>query len=359
MEEIRVSTLFNVITIVVDTSNIVLNFFLVYALKKLKKLKVVSYMLIFWLSVSDLLVGTTGILFHTAIIFKTAYSTREVMEYVMGLFLTFSGCLTVTIAVDRCIHMKLLNRYSLFMTRRKGIAVLVVNAVFTVGILCLYRFSPLLSLSINISGFPVIFIAYVWAYITVRKGAMKETSESISKTKGVEWGQDISTRRNTAHLEGSESKTKNDFDSRPFIISVKISRTEQDGVTALQQQETPNKSSANASGSVQNEDRLKTISSQNSKPMKRKRPEKEFGKAVLCILVSFSFLYIPSNIAQLIYSKSQGNSFDISLMYYYGLFPLCYSSLNVIIFLSFSSELKAYVKELACRATRNLVSILP
>ena len=122
-----------VIQFLIDISNILLNVFIIYALRKLDKLSNISYWFIFFLSISDCLVGITGLAYdaHHALYCSSkqdSSSCRYVSE-LRTFFLAFSGRLTTVIAIDRSIRMKYLNRYNTIMTKMKANTILILNTI--------------------------------------------------------------------------------------------------------------------------------------------------------------------------------------------------------------------------------------
>ena len=109
-----------------------MNIFIIYALRKLKKLNNISFWFLYWLSISDLFVGLSG--FTLDINFVSCLS-RFNCHWILNLyivrsyFIGYSARLTTIIAIDRSIRMKYLHKYNTIMTKTKANMVLLVNAV--------------------------------------------------------------------------------------------------------------------------------------------------------------------------------------------------------------------------------------
>ena len=123
--------------LIVDVSAILLNGLIAYVLKKYKKTNIVTFWFIYCLSISDILVGVSGLMFHLVqlkllvghpnafwVSFCNAAAVSE------NYFLATSGRLIFITAIDRCIHMKFLNKYSVIMTQSKGRWIMFSNVVF-------------------------------------------------------------------------------------------------------------------------------------------------------------------------------------------------------------------------------------
>ena len=109
-----------------------MNMFIIYALRKLKKLSSISFWFLYWLSISDLFVGLSGFILDinagsclTGLNCHWVPYTLAVRSY----FVSYSARLTIVIAIDRSIRMKYLYKYNSIMTKTKANMVLLVNVV--------------------------------------------------------------------------------------------------------------------------------------------------------------------------------------------------------------------------------------
>ena len=188
-----------ILSIFVSASNIALNSFLVHAIRKRKKLKILSYWLITCLSVSDIFVGIFGLLKETLRLIMDQHHSRTIKEsyfivlYVESFWINFSVLLVLIIAIDRYVHMKFLMRYYRIMTKKRVVALILFNVIFTAHMvvttmllpkyqkalllrhLLAYRvYRVILSLT-YMSFIFMVFGFYVKAYISI-----KETVEGAS-----------------------------------------------------------------------------------------------------------------------------------------------------------------------------------
>ena len=118
----------------IDISNILLNAFIIYALRKLDKLGNISFWFIFFLSISDCLVGLSGLACDVFLLCCTLGQDCSSSEYVLevrSFFLAFSARLTTVIAIDRSIRMRYLNKYKNIMTKTKANTILIVNTMLS------------------------------------------------------------------------------------------------------------------------------------------------------------------------------------------------------------------------------------
>ena len=123
--------------LVIDFTNIIVNLFLVHALRELKKLHSLSHRFILLMSISDICVGLSGIFSHTINIInipKGIYDSdfQNYTAVISMFFISFTGRFTVIIALDRYVRMHYLTRYEKIMTNKR--AVLLVSANVLLGL---------------------------------------------------------------------------------------------------------------------------------------------------------------------------------------------------------------------------------
>ena len=126
------SLIYYIPALIIDISNIATNMFIIYALRKLNKLSNISFLFIYYLSISDCLVGLTGFAYDILCACCNGRCNRSWVLYVVTLrsfFISHSGRLTTVIAIDRSIRMKYLYKYNNVMTRKKAYLVLMVNTL--------------------------------------------------------------------------------------------------------------------------------------------------------------------------------------------------------------------------------------
>ena len=123
--------------------DILCNAFLLYAIWKLKKLNTISFRFVFCLSISDTLFGIFGVIREAIIATKkTPSETDAVLTPASYFFLDFSSGMILIIAIDRFIHMRYLIRYPTLMTNYKAIGLVIANVVFTTHILVIFFILP-------------------------------------------------------------------------------------------------------------------------------------------------------------------------------------------------------------------------
>ena len=198
--------LITVLSYVVAASNIGLNSFLVNALRKCRKLKILSYWLIACLCISDIFVGIFGLLKESLLLEAQGWysgNTREFLLIIMSMesfWVNFSCLFVLIIAIDRYIHMKHGLRYRFVMTKRRAIGLIIFNVVFTshmivtVKILPKYQKGFLLKhlqayriyrvvLSLTYLSFIVFtFILYIKTYFSIRQIVEPTTEVAANET---------------------------------------------------------------------------------------------------------------------------------------------------------------------------------
>ena len=172
------------ILLILDVSAILLNGLIAYVLRKHKKTSIVTFWFIYCLSISDVMVGVSGLFFHSVLLkillgSSSAFwvSLRKASAISIDYFLMTSGHLIFFTAIDRCIHMKYLNKYSMIMTKSKACWIIVFSVVF-----CILLVIPRLVASeefiaqfyVGINAFHatailLIYAIYIKIYISIKK----------------------------------------------------------------------------------------------------------------------------------------------------------------------------------------------
>ena len=100
------------------------NSILIYALRKRKKLEVITFKLIYVLSIVDVFSGIGDIIANLALELaevREKYDiTRRIVNVVLYPFNVFTTLMILLIAVDRYLHMTRMNSYSSIMTHRRA-----------------------------------------------------------------------------------------------------------------------------------------------------------------------------------------------------------------------------------------------
>ncbi|XP_065057485.1 uncharacterized protein LOC135685463 [Rhopilema esculentum] len=353
--------LYDAIGIAISISNLVLNFSLAYALKRLKKLKIVSYRFIFWLSLSDFFVGATGTLHHAGRLLQVDKKLILATFLLLGFFFHFSVYLTITIAIDRFIHMKLLKGYGSFMTIRKCNVMLLVSTILAAATYLFKKFIPEIFLIASIFVFFLLCIVYISTYLSIKNSVKKiELHSGLKDT-------DLSpqTEPRCANLVNDHDNQNNignnviqaNFTPNPEACLAKQGEEQQrisagNHIFAIPNRERREKTAKkcnklgvekrDAAEDVHLSKDLKSQIVATSKA-RSKRPETEFGKAMIFILAGFTITFLPVYIILLFQTMSPSivESFPNG---YFFLLPSLNSSFNALIFIAFSSELKRYFK---------------
>ena len=126
--------IFTASLILLDISAVVLNGLVAYVLRKSERTKRITFWFIVNLSLSDVMVGITGIVYHLLKLRLFLLPSRtfwasltSVAEHCLDFFFLTSGNLIFSIAIDRCIHMRYLQRYGMIMTKFRARIAMIIN----------------------------------------------------------------------------------------------------------------------------------------------------------------------------------------------------------------------------------------
>ena len=136
------SKIFIATALTLDVSAILLNGLIAYILKKHKKTTIITFWLIYCLSISDVLVGITSLICHSLLLklnsgLSSLSSSTQFLIDLQECGFELSGNLIVIIAIDRCIRMKYLNRYSRIMTRLRARLTMLFTVIFSILLMIL------------------------------------------------------------------------------------------------------------------------------------------------------------------------------------------------------------------------------
>ena len=180
LDSVAISKTFMIPKMFIAVLVITTNSILIHTLKKLGKLQTISFKFILSLCISDICIGLTLIISEaTGILFSGTDHLMFSLHIwsVMLSFVTFSILATVSIALDRFIHMRYLTRYPLVMTSHKAWALLLGNIITSISFsaICLYKttigytITAELYESIIIAIFVCIaFLLYIKAYVSMK-----------------------------------------------------------------------------------------------------------------------------------------------------------------------------------------------
>ncbi len=172
---------FSIPLFIISILNILINSFLIHALRRLKKLNTISFKFILLLSISDICYGITWTVYLSMT--YTTYEANNWLIFVIAVILAyffslFSGAMILLIALDRYIHMKFSLRYNMIMTKRRAVS-LVVGLMFTSMILTiielcarLFDFVFIAHVTLNVLlaiGSSCLFTLYLKAYRSVQR----------------------------------------------------------------------------------------------------------------------------------------------------------------------------------------------
>ena len=174
------------------------NSILIHAIRKLDKLKKVSFKFILYLSISDISIGIIQLLLQFSIILPQPGSIDAKTfggQYAIYFASHMSGGMTVILAIDRYIHMKHLSRCNDIITKRRAnIAIigctiinLITNGVLMVStvykFMFLYRMVLLPMCFIIMIGLSIVYIrAYFCIRRRVRSMGMHNANRAERKT---------------------------------------------------------------------------------------------------------------------------------------------------------------------------------
>lgn len=133
--------------ILVACTIIAINSILIYALRKRKKLRIITYKLIYVQSIADCFTGISILIGD--VVMELLSSNKDgtmALKISVGIknpMICFGVLMILIIAVDRYLHMTRMNNYNLVMTHRKANILVICCAVFTVIYACMTRISNL------------------------------------------------------------------------------------------------------------------------------------------------------------------------------------------------------------------------
>ena len=126
-------------SIALDILAINVNGLLAYVLQKHRKTRILTFWFIYCLSISDVMVGITGLIDHALQldllleIEKVPWNIlHKLFGEMHGYFLLTSWMVILIIAVDRCFHMNYPHNYDMIMTKFRARAIMICNIIFCV-----------------------------------------------------------------------------------------------------------------------------------------------------------------------------------------------------------------------------------
>ena len=172
------------ILFLLDVLAILLNGLVAYVLKKHKKTSIITFWFIYFLSITDVMVGVSCLMYHSLLLRLSLDSKTFLLEILIKVafrclefFFAMSGHLIFIIAVDRSIHMKYLNKYSRIMTRSRARFIMLFNAIFVLlfmipPLVASKKFNVFFDLCLNVFhaiGALLIYVVYIKTYLSIRR----------------------------------------------------------------------------------------------------------------------------------------------------------------------------------------------
>ena len=112
-----------VYNILIGILNVLGNAALIWALRKTQQTKSLSFQFILIMSTSDIIIGINGLVFLTLVSIEPYQSNcwlKFTVQFTLNACNYFSIFMIFLIALDRYLHMKLLERYLVIVTKKKG-----------------------------------------------------------------------------------------------------------------------------------------------------------------------------------------------------------------------------------------------
>ena len=166
-----VVALVQVYNIFVNFLTIIGNTVLIWALRRTQQTKTISYQFIIIMSASDLTSSLIGIVFLTLILNKQYHRQcrlKLATQLVMNAANYLSVLMIFLIALDRYLHMRYLERYSIKFTKKRGYWLVLISFAFALLIsTCLALPLPQITHSIMKTGFFSISSLFLIAIITL------------------------------------------------------------------------------------------------------------------------------------------------------------------------------------------------
>ena len=363
--------------------NLIVNSFLIHALRRLDKLRTISYKLILCLTISDLFTGIELIveeIMNIAFIRDESSIWRLAFLGVGFLLAQFSCLTTLAIAVDRYIHMKYLHKYSVVITNRKAILFCILNvllsliygALLPLGMIYRFFFVSRLILFANASA---IYAALLKIYLNAYQALFRRTKQlNLSRGTRIEASEDPGRHREVAvtedykrlpNIETFETLCK----QRKVETSGNLSEGPQTETIELhgRQPKLPDHENLGRQPQINTASKRKRESTHRGKtkidPGQRTRsvsiskstttyrnPSKEFAKAVMCVLISILIFYLPYFVATLLRAynderkKIMKPELALEIWLCTIVFSRLHSCVNATILIIFDRQLRRYTR---------------
>eukprot|EP00794_Sanderia_malayensis_P006789 gene6789-7555_t len=180
--------------IIVALISIFVNSFLIHALRRLKKLRNISHKLFLTLCISDICSSVSLLMTEPGFLILSDDKDIAIVNACSGIslymFCQFSALTIMSVAVDRYIHMKHLNKYSSIMTERRAVIIVFGNVMASIlsTIIAIGNFFGLASALVPSLGLfavqAIVTCLYLKAYRSIKRRtlsiAMRNRATGIS-----------------------------------------------------------------------------------------------------------------------------------------------------------------------------------
>ena len=184
--------------IIIGVFNISGNAILIWALKKTRQTKTISFQFIIIMSISDLAMSTAYL-----IMLIIPYITQRnksrcwvtlLCQVLLSTFILYSFIMVALIALDRYLHMRYLERYPSILTKRRGYCLAIASFVYAVTVNVIYALPLPNNITYIFQSFSMIvgslivisvFVLYYKAIRAIRTKASQLTRSVIDHTRSL------------------------------------------------------------------------------------------------------------------------------------------------------------------------------
>ena len=393
--------LYIIVFMLLDIPAIILNGLLAYILKKHNKTTIVTFWFIYCLSISDVIVGVSGLVYHllllllywdsaNTVLLSLCTAAFEFLHYI----LSTSGRFILIIAIDRCIHLTYLNQYTLIVTHFRARLATLLNVI--VGMIL--EALPLLASDKYIAWFHLIinildtfsmlmtYAIYAITYFSIKRrlralhlrksqhtNHLKTLNLNSPCTHKSSSAQDVSKGvGRMSPINGAESKTsctvvqannalgfqESSFSLPDFAVTSPTALN--DGIeytsgkeNATKVSNSVNEGTTNAFPETKVDKEKNIVSNKSNKTRSNAAPksqrlkpkfEQEFLKATCLILLALLISYLPT-IVYHYYSFATG-FVNATFLFISTASVLLNSSMNAIILIGCSKEIRDYIRNI-------------
>ena len=184
--------------IIIDVFNISGNAILIWALKKTRQTKTISFQLIIIMSISDLAMSTASLLILLIPLIHHQNKSRcwaaLLCQIFIKTFSQYSFMVVTLIALDRYLHMRYLERYPSVVTKKRGYCLAIASFVYAVIANIIYTLPLPNNISYIFESFTIfvgsligisVFVLYYKAIRAIRTKASQLTRSVITQTRSL------------------------------------------------------------------------------------------------------------------------------------------------------------------------------